>query len=240
MKRILVAIMTGLVLSATIPSMAQHHRHTPAASMTVKKAQNVKKSADTAAIVAFSDTTSNDADVDSVNDTRTAGWDKPYDMDKVADIMEDAFLPIAQVFIIFFLAPVMIIALIIYFIIKSRKQKIQLAEMALKNGQSIPADILRNNIAKGNTPQNADLWSKGILKICLGMGIVMMGIFISMQLLKGIGFIVVFYGAGQAIIGWTTRKGIVPNNNKERTSYTEEKIDATKEDNGDEDLGKEL
>lgn len=74
-------------------------------------------------------------------------------------IMEKAFLPIAVVFIMFCLAPVLIIALIIYFIIKSRKQKIQLAELALKNGQPIPQDI-----AKSKQPNDQGLWEKGVKK----------------------------------------------------------------------------
>lgn len=208
MKRILVALMAGLVISAAMPTMAQHHRHTPMATVKVDsktdKDGNTKSST---AIVAFSDTadvdTADMADEDSLFDAGTNGWDNPTNMEALSDIMESAFLPIAIVFIMFFLAPVMIIGLIIYFIIKSRKQKIQLAELALKNGQPIP-----QNITKSKQPNDQGLWEKGVKKMFLGIGIVVFSIFIHSRMCTGIGFIIAFYGAGQAVIAWTTKKGI--------------------------------
>lgn len=214
MKKILVAIMAGLVISAAMPTMAQRHRHTPMATVKVDsktdKDGNTKSST---AIVAFSDTadvdTADMADEDSLFDAGTNGWDKPTNMEALSDIMESAFLPIAIVFIMFCLAPVLIIGLIIYFIIKSRKQKIQLAELALKNGQPIPQDITKNN----KQPNDQGLWEKGVKKMFLGIGIVVFSIFIHSRMCTGIGFIIAFYGAGQAVIAWTTKKGIVAPSN---------------------------
>lgn len=213
MKKILVAIMAGLVISAAMPTMAQRHRHTPMATVKVDskndKDGNTKNST---AIVAFSDTadvdTADMADEDSLFDAGTNGWDKPTNMEALSDIMESAFLPIAIVFIMFCLAPVLIVGLIIYFIIKSRKQKIQLAELALKNGQPIPQDITRSN----KQPNDQGLWEKGVKKMFLGIGIVVFSIFIHSRMCTGIGFIIAFYGAGQAVIAWTTKKGIAPSN----------------------------
>lgn len=213
MKKILVAIMAGLVISAAMPTMAQRHRHTPMATVKVDskndKDGNTKNST---AIVAFSDTadvdTADMADEDSLFDAGTNGWDKPTNMEALSDIMESAFLPIAIVFIMFCLAPVLFVGLIIYFIIKSRKQKIQLAELALKNGQPIPQDITRSN----KQPNDQGLWEKGVKKMFLGIGIVVFSIFIHSRMCTGIGFIIAFYGAGQAVIAWTTKKGIAPSN----------------------------
>lgn len=213
MKKILVAIMAGLVISAAMPTMAQRHRHTPMATVKVDskndKDGNTKNST---AIVAFSDTadvdTADMADEDSLFDAGTNGWDKPTNMEALSDIMESAFLPIAIVFIMFCLAPVLIVGLIIYLIIKSRKQKIQLAELALKNGQPIPQDITRSN----KQPNDQGLWEKGVKKMFLGIGIVVFSIFIHSRMCTGIGFIIAFYGAGQAVIAWTTKKGIAPSN----------------------------
>lgn len=213
MKKILVAIMAGLVISAAMPTMAQRHRHTPMATVKVDskndKDGNTKNST---AIVAFSDTadvdTADMADEDSLFDAGTNGWDKPTNMEAFSDIMESAFLPIAIEFIMFCLAPVLIVGLTIYFIIKSRKQKIQLAELALKNGQPIPQDITRSN----KQPNDQGLWEKGVKKMFLGIGIVVFSIFIHSRMCTGIGFIIAFYGAGQAVIAWTTKKGIAPSN----------------------------
>lgn len=208
MKKILVAIMAGLVISAAMPTMAQRHRHTPMATVKVdSKADKDGNTKSSTTIVAFSDTadvdTADMADEDSLFDAGTYGWDKPYNLEALSDIMENAFLPIAIVFIMFCLAPVLIIALIIYFIIKSRKQKIQLAELALKNGQPIPQDI-----AKSKQPNDQGLWEKGVKKMFLGIGFVVFSIFIHSRTCTGTGFIIAFYGAGQAIIAWTTKKGI--------------------------------
>lgn len=214
MKKILAALMAGMILTGSLPATAQHHRHTPLAS--VKATQQTDKDGNTkasAAIVAYSDTTSVDsADVDTVgfnDDAATQGWDEPYDIDGLAKLMGNAFVPIALVFIMFFLAPVMIIALIIYFIIKSRKQKIQLAELALKNGQPIPQEVAQSK----PQPNDQALWEKGVKRMFIGIGIVIFAIFIHSSLFKGIGFLVTFYGAGLAVVAWTTKKKIAPTAN---------------------------
>lgn len=214
MKKILAALMAGMILTGTLPATAQHHRHTPLAS--VKATQQTDKDGNTkasAAIVAYSDTASVDsADVDTVGfnaDAGTQGWDEPYDIDGLAKLMGNAFVPIAIVFIMFFLAPVMIIALIIYFVIKSRKQKIQLAELALKNGQPIPQEVAQSK----PQPNDQALWEKGVKRMFLGIGIVIFAIFIHSRMFMGIGFLVALYGAGLAVVAWTTKKKIAPTAN---------------------------
>ncbi len=206
MKRIIVALMAGLVMSAAIPSVAQKHRRTPMASVSVSsstdKAGNTKN---TAEIVAYSDTTRG-LDVDSLSEDSVCGVglfdnDDASDMHDVVRIMRDTFLPIAVVFILFCLAPVIILAMIIYFVIKSRKQKIRLAELALQNGQPIPEAIVTQK-----APKDEDLWAKGIRKMFIGVGIVVFAIFISSNTIAGIGFFVAIYGCGQAFIAWTTKK----------------------------------
>ncbi len=206
MKSLIVALMAGLVMSASIPSMAQKHRHAPMASVSVSsskdKAGNTKS---TAEIVAFSDTTKGyDTDSLAADSTYDAGMfcmDDPSDLSDLCNVLTKAFVPVAVIFILFFLAPLVILGLIIYFIIKSRNQKIRLAELALQNGQPIP-----ESISKQTAPKNEDLWAKGIKKMFIGVGIVVFAIFISCNELAGIGFFVAIYGCGQAFIAWTTKK----------------------------------
>lgn len=207
MKRILVTMMAGLVLAASVPVMAQKHRHTPVTTVKVNSQTDDNGNTKNAtAVVAFSDTTSVDStDTDSIYDEGTYGWDKPYDMDALADVMHSAFMPVAVVFIMFFLAPVIIIGLIIYFVLKSRKQKIQLAELALKNGQPIPQEVVKPKVTK-----NEDLWAKGLKKVFLGAGLVVFSLFIDSSFFTGFGFALAFYGVGQAVIAWTTKKNIAP------------------------------
>ena len=209
MKKSFIALMAGLLLSATLPTMAQHHRHTPNASVMMN--QKTDKNGNTRssmAIVAYSDTTDVDtADVDTADvddaDTVNTVWGNGDDSvwNKLSDIMQGALVPIAIIFIMFFLAPVMIIGLIIYFIIKSRRQKMELAEMAIKNGQPIPQELI-----KQTAPKNEDLWTKGVKKIFLGVGLIILFLFMHSQTLVGVGFLVAIYGCGQAFIAWTTNK----------------------------------
>lgn len=228
MKKILVAIMAGLILSAAIPTMAQRHRHTPLASVKVNtqtdKDGNTKN---TTAIVAFSDT----ADVDTADADSTFADDDYMDdyIDPIDSITKNAIMPIAIVFIMFCLAPVLIIGLIIYLIIKSRNQKIRLAELAMKNGQPIPQNIVK----KQNLPNDQELWQKGLMKMFIGLGIVMFSIFIHSGMCKGIGFIVCFYGAGQAVIAWTTKKGLAPSNEVHSNSPKGEDVENMDKEEGE-------
>ena len=205
MKRILVTMMAGLVLAASVPVMA--HRHTPVTTVKVNSQTDDNGNTKNAtAVVAFSDTTGVDStDTDSIYDAGTYGWDKPYDIGALADVMHSAFMPVAIVFIMFFLAPVIIIGLIIYFVLKSRKQKIQLAELALRNGQPIPQEVVKPKVTK-----NEDLWAKGLKKVFFGAGLVVFSLFIDSSFFTGFGFALAFYGVGQAVIAWTTKKKIAP------------------------------
>jgi len=209
MKKILATLVAGLLIASALPTTAQRHRHTPYASAkTAQQADKDENNKNDAAIVAFSDT----ADVDTADVAAyagTQGWDEPYDMEGLAKVMDNAFMPIAIVFIMFCLAPVMIIALIIYFVIKSRKQKIQLAELALKNGQPIPQEVAKSK----PQPNDQALWEKGVKRMFIGIGIVIFAIFIHSSMFKGIGFLVTFYGAGLAVVAWTTKKKIAPTAN---------------------------
>ncbi len=232
MKKILAALMAGMILTGTLPATAQHHRHTPLAS--VKATQQTDENGNTkasAAIVAYSDTASVDsADVDTVGfdaDAGTQGWDEPYDIDGLAKLMGNAFVPIAIIFIMFFLAPVMIIALIIYFVIKSRKQKIQLAELALKNGQPIPQEVAQTK----PQPNDQALWGKGVKRMFIGIGIVIFAIFIHSSMFMGIGFLVAFYGAGLAVVAWTTKEKTAPTANNADTNAPDSTANTTEPGN---------
>lgn len=204
MKKILIALTAGLILSATLPAMAQRHRHTPQASITVNtksdKNGNTQKST---AIVAYSDTADVDtAAVDTASIDPDDDWNEANTMmGDIKDMLQGAFMPIASIFIMFFLSPVMIIGLIIYFIIKSRNQKLKLAEMAIKNGQPIPQDITRQAVHK-----DEDLWAKGVKKIFLGIGLAVLSLFMHSSTLVGFGFFVAIYGCGQAFIAYTNKK----------------------------------
>ena len=221
MRRILIAAMAGIIISSAIPTMAQRHRHTPTTTVTVTNHSN-GKSVDTTAIVAFSDTTSQANDEDSVSVTTPVDdtMDKPSSL---SDIMEDALVPIVAIFCLFCLTPLICIGLPIYMVIKTRNQKMRIMEMAIKNGQPIPEGMIRRQSSE------ATLWSRGIQKIFLGLGIVLLGVFISSKSVMGIGFLVAFYGAGQALIAYTTKKNFAPDILNDSKEILTEGKDVTKE-----------
>lgn len=101
--------------------------------------------------------------------------------------------------IIFVFSPVAIIAVICYFIYKNRKQKLQLAEMAMKNGQKIPEELLSRQAQADD-----ELWRKGIKNIFLGIGLIFFFSFMGFDTGIGIGGLVIFSGLGQAVIARTS------------------------------------
>lgn len=202
MKRILITLMIGMTLTTAVPSMARHNSRTVTNRITASRNaadKNAKKDSATA-IVAFSDTTDNNSEADEDSMLTTVNVPTDSQMKMLQGIMGDAMLPVAIVFIMFFLAPVAIIALIIYFIIKSRNQKIKMAEIAMKNGQQIP-----NSITRQNTPANQYLWAKGMKKIFLGIALAVMFLIMGFDSLWGIGIFIAIIGAGQCVIAKTTK-----------------------------------
>lgn len=101
--------------------------------------------------------------------------------------------------IIFVFSPVAIIAVICYFIYKNRKQKLKLAEIAMKNGQKIPEEILPQQVQADD-----ELWRKGLKNIFLGIGLIFLFSFMGFDTGIGIGCLVIFCGLGQAVIARTS------------------------------------
>lgn len=202
MKALAAAIVAALTLAATVPATAQSHRHTPSATIQATINTYDDTATDTAGMEAVSDTTDT---VDVI--TATSGQVRPPidDILDHDDFAEAVLLPISIMLIIFVLAPVGIIGIIIYFILKSRKQKIQLAELAMRNGQPIPSDTLNSSKAHHAAPQK-DYWTQGIQMLFIGLGLIAMFAFMGWMTLVGVGAFVAIYGAGQMVIAKTTQK----------------------------------
>ena len=103
--------------------------------------------------------------------------------------------------IIFVIAPLLILFLIFYFIYKYRKQKLQLAETAMKNGQPIPV-----NITSKAKSTDEDTWIKGVKKVALGAGLIACCWILDFELGIAAGYIFLFYGIGLMVIAKTTTK----------------------------------
>lgn len=114
-------------------------------------------------------------------------------------IDQDLFGAFMILLLLFVIAPVAIIGLLCYFIYKSRKQKVRLAEMAMKNGRPIPDELIKPTLE----PTEA-VWRKGIKNVSLGLGLVCLFLIMDIDLGVGIGVLVAFCGAGQMVMARTS------------------------------------
>ena len=219
MKQYLIAIALMLALSLNAEAASQKHRHTAR----TEQVDSTKNNQD--AIEAFSDTTSSskeDAEDDQyITHRHRTTYSTSSDVQELKEVMEGMgglFGPMITgviiVFIMFLLAPLLIIIAIFYFVNKNRKERYKLAQMAIQNGQPIPDDILKNQVAssyKGNDYQT------GVRQMFTGVGL---AIFLGLIIGKvgiGIGALVFFIGLGKWFIarqnGDTGNDDLLNNNN---------------------------
>lgn len=209
MRRTLIALMAGMMLAATMPATAtRHYAGKPAVAATAKSANDAaskyKAKQDTAmAVVAYSDTTDAAADEDFDDNDSTDIADIRQWQKDMRGMMNEALMPIAVVFIMFFMAPVVIIGLIVYLIVKSRNQKLRLAELAIQNGQPIPEFIKKKE-------EEEAPGTKGIKCMFIGIGLFIALLLMGLKSISGFGLLVMFIGCGQFVIAnwtrWTSKK----------------------------------
>lgn len=172
MKKTILSMAMLLTLSATVPALAQKHRHTPTTQM-VDKQKDTKADAANAAsqedegIEAYSDTTSTDND--SVSVTSMPGWkshvvDDTNDLDPsrfgdpfswLSHLFTTAFggflgTIIILVFLLFLFMPLIIVLLIIRYFVRRHKDRVRLAEMAMEKG--VPLTEEQTPLTEEQTP----------------------------------------------------------------------------------------
>jgi len=164
-------------------------------------------------IEVYSDTTSADSamfDDDFPFDDEDDAWEKVNSSDTKQlmgelgvdgeDLVGMLFVLIVLV-IIFILAPVALIGLILFFVYKSRKQKMRIMEMAMKNGKQIPVEAVRTPRENGEY-----VWNKGIKQMFLGVGIAFLLWVIIGKLGLAIGALVMMIGCGNMVIGYNAKQ----------------------------------
>ena len=157
-------------------------------------------------IEAFSDTTQAIAQTatNNVDDWNSDSFDEPFSwFDSITNTTGGIFLLIfiLLLIILFVLAPFIILALLLRFIIKRHNDRVNLAEKAMENGQPIPDEIM--SIDK----QSEDyMWKRGIRNVAIGLGIMVMFWIWNADTLTGIGALIFCYGIGQMIISKTGKK----------------------------------
>lgn len=178
-------------------------------------AQNDTDKADTAQvdeIEVYSDTTQNDTasaiplPVDDVDDNFPFGNSQSPVGDVLGNVDGSMFVwaivACVVLFIIFVLAPLVILGLLLWFVYKNRKDRMRLAEMAMKNGQPIPDELVK----PANTNATADeLRARGIRQIFLGIGLIFLLGWVASKVGVGIGIVVLCIGLGNVFIARTTK-----------------------------------
>jgi len=208
MKKYLIAIAMVLTLGQNAEAVAQKHRHTPRTEQ-VDSSKNKKD-----AIEAFSDTTSA-ADAEDAEDDkyityrRGTTYSSSGDVEELKEVLDSVggfFAPwmavsFFAIFVIFLLAPLLIIIVIFYFVNRNRKERYKLAQMAIQNGQPIPDEILKENDGAFLTRE----YQAGIRQMFVGVGLaIFLGIILG-ELGIGIGALVFFIGLGKWFVARQSR-----------------------------------
>ena len=201
MKKYLIAIAMVLTLSMNADAAAQRHRHTPRTEQTDSTKNNPS------AIEAFSDTTTvaDSTVVDAQSGSSHVTFSSDDDVDGVLhevfrnldgkDIAGMVFI-LLIILTIFLFAPIGIIIAIFYFVNKSRKDRIKLAQMAMEKGQPIPDELLKEN---QNSLSNDD-YQTGIRQMFTGVGLAIFLGIVAGKVGFGIGALVFFIGLGKWFI----------------------------------------
>ena len=197
MKQLLIAIAMVLAFSMNVDAAAQKHRHTP-------RTEQVDSTKAKDAIEAFSDTTAVGADnannANNAEDDEYASYSR-RDVQEAKEVIESLgglvnsgmIIGVVAIFVIFLLAPIIIICLAFYFVNRNRKDRIKLAQMAIQNGQPIPDNILKEQQQSWDRSD----YQTGIRQIFLGIGLAIFLGIVAGEVGFGIGALVFFIGLGK-------------------------------------------
>jgi hypothetical protein len=216
MKHYLLALALLFTLSAQATGVTPRHRHHPSTEQVAaqpKSQPTTDNATNDEGIEAYSDTTSVDSTAtDSTMTTVVDDYDVTTPANQVDDVIDQiadgtgwkgaTLLIIALLcVIIFLLAPIIIVALILRYLLKRHNQKVDLAEKAIAAGQPIPNDALPEIPASTNYYLN-----RGIRNTAIGLGLCIMFAIWDSEFLQGIGALVACIGIGQVIIAKINKK----------------------------------
>lgn len=221
MKR-LISITLTLALLATSPvnqAMAQGQKGKATATATTN-APAVNDSTDEEGIVAYSDTTETDAQGDSVTyyngkgNTASLDWNNDQAdsllerwalelLGGTAGFWASAFATLVVILVFLFLcSPFIVLGLFIWYLVRRNRQRLEFARQAMENGQPIPQEMLSMELQT-----DSYMWSKGVRNVFLGLGLIVFGLFIDIEILAAVGALLICMGAGQCVIAKTSGKG---------------------------------
>lgn len=203
MKKTLTMLLLMLVLATGTEATAQSHRHTP------RQQEELVDTTKKDAVEVFSDTTSIDSAAAMSDD-----WMQDEDdsqqvkigLERIlnsvdGDDLAGMLFVLGILFIIFVLAPVLIIIALFYFINKNRKQKMKLAQMAMQQGQPIPEQLLEENSGTLD-----DEYQKGMRQCFVGVGLMIFLGYAAGNIGFGLGALVFCIGLGKVFAAKTAQK----------------------------------
>ena len=147
--------------------------------------------------VTVADDTQDDADLQSPSPLINE-WVKKLDRDDITGML----FVLAIVFIIFVLAPVLILVALFYFIYKNRKEKMRLAQMAIQQGQPIPDALLKG---KQDDWDRSD-YQAGMRQCFVGIGLMVFLGYAAGHVGFGVGALVFCIGLGKVFTSKTASK----------------------------------
>ncbi len=215
MKKVWIALMMlMLTVSLSAVSTVPRHRHHPQTEASATKGTQGNQPID-----AFSDTTSasdDSGDEDSA-DVEPASVDDSDDqpsndvfhwVDKILDGTVGfggiLFATVVVILVFLFLtSPFIVIALIVWWLIKRRNKRLDLAQKAVEHGQPIPESDMPIE-----RQSDKYLMKRGLRNGFLGLGLMIMFWFWNASFLAGIAALVFVYGAGQAFIAWASENNV--------------------------------
>lgn len=238
MKR-LITITLALALLATSPAhqaMAKGQKG-KATVTTTTNTPAANDSTDEEGIVAYSDTTGTDAGEDSVTYYNGQGGNNvklDWNGNHPDSLLEQwalkllggtagfwasvfAMLVVTLVFL-FLCSPFIVLGLFIWYLVRRNRQRLDFARQAMENGQPIPQEMLSMELQT-----DSYMWSKGVRNVFLGLGLIVFGLFIDIEILAAVGALLICMGAGQCVIAKTSGKG-------ERRKTTPTPEDSTSEE----------
>jgi hypothetical protein len=201
MKKYLFALSMMLVLTTTAVTAQKQNQPVPPSKELVDSTRQDE-------VEVFSDTTSID----------TAGVNEPLvtrrtvninltnasfqDLKEIIGSMGLTGLSSAMVFatvlftILLVFAPILVLALIFFFIYKNRKERMRFAEQAMRNGQPVPNQAMQPQ----QQPAEPDIWTKGMRQVFLGIGLAVLFGILKSEIGIGVGALVICIGAGNLVI----------------------------------------
>ena len=214
MKKVLFTLALLLTLSMGLQAAGQKHRHSPQ--------KELVDSANNGGVEVYSDTTSTNTAASHRNTVSITTPNSPWSSSTTTYELEDedlgsfisnffgsmsgkdltgVILILGILFILFVLAPVLIIVALFYFISKNRKEKIRLAQMAVQQGQPIPDQLLEER------PVDAEEeYQKGMRQCFVGVGLMIFLGYAAGNVGFGIGALVLCIGLGKVFASRTARK----------------------------------